>query len=103
MGHIISVFEPEVVLEDSGHSGCHQSFAQAHYVTDEHAVSLVQMVGRYLHRCRLEVKQAIAEDPWDLILGQAGAGFVREVVSHLEVDVIRRYQGLPRPALLNDL
>jgi hypothetical protein len=34
----------EVILEDSGHSGRHQGLAQTHHVTDEHPVSLVQMV-----------------------------------------------------------
>ena len=94
--------EPVVVLEDAGDSGGHQGLAQPHYVPDEHAAALVQMVRGNLDRRRLELEQPIAEVSWNPELGQAGAGFMREVIRHLEIDVIGRNQLAPRPTLLDD-
>ena len=65
--------------------------------------ALIQVMGRYLDRLRLEVEQPVAEHLGNPELGKTGAGFVREVVGHLEVDVVGRYQRLPRPALFDDL
>ena len=65
--------------------------------------ALVQVMGRYLDRSGLKVEQAVTKDLGNPELGKAGASFVGEVVGHLEVDVVGRYQCLPRPAILDDL
>ena len=100
---MISVSKPVVVLEDASDGGSHQGLAKSHHVADEHAVALVQVMGRYLDSSGLEVEQPVAEHLGNPELGETGAGFVREVVGHLEVDVVGRYQRFPRPTLFNDL
>ena len=60
-------------------------------------------MSRYLDRSSLEVEEPVAEHLGNPELGKPGAGFVGEVVGHFQVDVVRRYQRLPRPALFDDL
>ena len=81
-----------------GDGGGHESLSESHHVADEHAVALVQMVSGNLDRSGLEVEQAVPEHLRDPELSEARAGLVREVVGHLEVDVVRRNQGLPAPS-----
>ena len=87
-----------VVLEDARHGGRHQRLAQADHVADQHAAALVQVVRGDLHGGRLEVEQPVAELARNAELGQAGARFLRQVVGHLEVDVVRRDQLLRAPS-----
>ena len=58
---MMSVSKSVVVLEDSSHGSRHESFAKSHHVPDEHAVALVQVMGCYLDRRRLEVEQPVSE------------------------------------------
>jgi len=51
----------------------------------------------------LVVEQAISKFRRDAELGKPGAGFLRQVVRHLHVDLIRREHFLPRPAFINNL
>ena len=51
----------------------------------------------------LVIEQAIAELGRNAELGQAGARLLRQVVGHLDVDVVRRERRLARPAFLDDL
>lgn len=51
----------------------------------------------------LELKQLAAELRRNAELGQAGPGFLGQVVGHLHIYLVRRDERLPRPALVNNL
>src|SRR6185436_21050493 len=61
------------------------------------------MMSSYLDCGLLEFKELIAEITRYSKLRQTRACFLRKVISHLDVDVIRRDQVFARPALVNDL
>ena len=96
-------FQSVVVLEDAGHGGGHQRLAEPHHVADQHAAAFVQMVRGDLYCRGLKLEQPVAEVPRDPELGQAGARLVREVIRHLEIDVVGRDQIVARPALFDDV
>ncbi len=52
---------------------------------------------------RLEIEELLAEIFRDAEFRQTGARFLREVISHLHVDVVRRDGLFARPAFMNDL
>ena len=95
--------QPVIVLEDTSNGSGHECLAQSHHIADEHAVAFIQVMRRYLDRSGLEVEQPVTEHLGNSELGKTGAGLVGEVVGHLQVDVVGRYQRLPRPALFDDL
>ena len=92
-----------VVLEHAGQRGRHERLAQPHHVADEDAPAAVQVVGGDLHRRGLKVEQGGAEVARDAELGQAGARLLRQVVGHLDVDVVRRNRRVARPTRVDDL
>ena len=61
------------------------------------------MVGRDFHCGGLKVEELVPEVPRDAEFGQAGPRFLRQVVSDLDVDVVRRDELLSRPAFIDDL
>ena len=60
------------------------------------------MMRRDLHGRRLEIKKPAAEISGNAKFGQPGSRLLREVVGDLHVDVKRRNQLFPRPALVDD-
>ena len=96
-------FQPVVILEDASDGGSHECLAKSHDIPDKHAVALVQVMGRYLDGCCLEVEQPVAEHLGNPELGETRARLVREVIGHLEVDVVGRYQCFTCPTVLDGL
>jgi len=56
-----------------------------------------------LDRSQLVIKEDIAELGRDSELGQSSASLLRQVISHLNVDVVRMDGNLASPALVDDL
>ena len=79
-----------VILKDASQRRSHEGLAQPDDIPDEDAIPLVQMVGRDLDGRSLEIEEAVPKHLWDLELREAGTSLVREVIRHLEVDVVRR-------------
>ena len=94
--------QPVVVLEHPRQRGGHEGLAQADDVADDHAAPPVQVVRGDLHGGGLEVEEPGAEVPGDAEPGQPGPRLLRQVVRHLDVDVMRRNRFLPRPAPPDD-
>ena len=86
--------------KDACQGGGHQRLAQADDIADQHAAALVEVVGGDLDRRRLELEQLVAEVARDAELGKPGARLLRQVVGHLDVDVVRRDQSLRAPSSL---
>src|SRR5437879_4502225 len=60
------------------------------------------MMGRNLNGRLLKVEEFIAEVAWYAKLSQPGARLLREMISNLHIDVIRRDQIFASPALIDD-
>ena len=96
-------FGEMIILEYLRDGRGHQRLPKADNVADQNAAALVEMVRRYLDRGSLIVEQAIAEFRRNAKFGEPGAGFLGEVVGHLDVDVIGGNGYFPRPALFDDI
>ena len=94
--------QPVVVLEHPRQRGGHEGLAQADDVADDHAAPPVQVVRGDLHGGGLEVEEPVSEVPGNAELRQPGPRLLRQVVRHLDVDVMRRDRFLPRPAPPDD-
>ena len=79
-----------VVFEDLGQRRGHHRLAQAHHVADQHATALVEVVRGDLDGGGLEVEQRAVEDRGNAEFREPGPRFLREVVGHLQIDVIGR-------------
>ena len=51
----------------------------------------------------LKLEELVAEDRRNLEFPQAGPRVLRQVIGHLEIDVIGRNRVLPRPTLFDDV
>ena len=92
-----------VVLKDLRKRRRHQRLAEANHVANEHAVALVEVMGGDLDGGRLKLEELVAEVCRDAKFGEAMPRLLREVISHLDVDVVRRDDLVTRPALFDDL
>ena len=95
-------FQPVIVLEDAGEGGCHERLSEPHDIADDDAAAAVQVMRRDLHGRRLEIKEPAAEISGNAEFGQAGSRLLGEVVGDFHVNVKRRNQLFPRPALVDD-
>ena len=91
-----------IVLEHARQGSGHEGFAQPDHVADDDAAPFVQMMRGDFYGGRLKVKEFVAEVFGDTKFGQPGAGFLREVVRHFDVDVIRRDQVFACPTLVEN-
>ena len=55
------------------------------------------------HSRFLKVKKDVLELPRNMELRESRASFLRQVIRHLNIDVVGRNQSLASPAFLNDL
>ena len=84
-------FQTVIIFEDLRQGCCHQCFAQADDIADQHAAALVQMMRGDLDGGRSgKSNRLVAKLSRNAELGQTGTRFLREVVRHLDVDVVRR-------------
>ena len=92
-----------VVLKNFRQRRGHERFAQADDIADEHAVALVEMVRGNFDGGDLVIKQAISEFRRDTKFRQSGARLLRQMIGHLDVNIIWRKRDFARPAFFDDL
>ena len=91
-----------VILKDPGQRCGHQRLAKADYIAEKHPAALVEVMGGYLHGLSLKFEKRVAEVSRDGELADAGLRLARQVVGHLQIDVVRREHLLSRPALVDN-
>ena len=79
-----------VIFKDAGQGGSHESLAEPDNVPDKHAVALVEMMRGDLDGSGLIVEELVAEITRNTKFLKAGAGFLRKVVSNLDIDMVWR-------------
>ena len=94
---------PNTVLENARDCGRHQRLAKSDHVTDENTSPFVQVMSSDFHRCGLKLEELLGEITREPELREAGTSFLRKMIGHLEVNVVRRKSLFPRPAFLNDV
>ena len=92
-----------VILENLGESRRHQGLSEADHIANKDTATLIEMVGGDLDGGHLVIEKAIAELGRNSELRQSSPSLLRQVVSHLEIDVIGRNRNHTRPTLLDDL
>ena len=92
-----------VILKHAGQCGTNTRLAQAHHVTDQHAMAFVEVVGGDLNSACLELHEFAFEYLGDSKFGNTLARLPRQVVGHLQVHVVGRYGLLACPALFDDM
>jgi hypothetical protein len=95
-------FKILVLLEDACHRCGHERLAESHHIADQHTDPCVQVMRSDLDGGHLEVKQFIAKVARQTKLHQTRTSFVRQVISHLEVDMVWGNRLLACPALLDN-
>ncbi len=100
---MISVSSAVIILEDPRERRGHERLAEADHIADDDAAALVEMVRGDLDGGLLELEKRVAEVAGNAELGQPGAGLLRQVIGHLDVDVVGRNRLRPRPTGVDDL
>lgn len=91
------------VLNQTSECRCHQGFAQTYHVANKNAAALVEMMSSNPHSCTLKFKKLAAKFQGDAKFSQPGPRLLRQVVGHLDVNVVRRHEGFTSPAFFDDL
>ena len=92
-----------VILKDLREGGGHERFAKANHVANQDAIALVEMMSGDLYGGGLILEQLVPELRRDTKLRKAVSRFPSQMISDLNVNVIRRNDLLARPTLLDDL
>ena len=79
--------------------GGHQRLAQPDDVADDHAPLAVELAGGDLHRPLLKLEQHTLELRRNPHIADTGLRLARQLVSELEIDLIRRRPRLTPPSL----
>ena len=90
-------------MKHAGQRGGHQSLAETDDVTENDTAAFFQMPGRNANGSGLKFQQGAAHIRRDGELGQSGTGFFRQVIGHLDVNLIGRRTFRPRPTFVNHL
>ena len=91
-----------IVFEHPRQGGADACLAEPNHIADQHAVALVQVIGGDLDGIFLELHQLAIEHLRNAELADTLARFARQVIRHLQIDVIGRHGLFTRPALLDD-
>src|SRR5262245_39184091 len=91
-----------VVLKDTSYGGGHERLAKANYIANEHAAAFVEVMRGNLDCSNLKVEELIAKVAWEVKLADCGPRFLRQVISHFEVDLVWWNGLLAAPAFFNE-
>ena len=91
------------LLKDAGERRSHQRLAETDHITEYDAAAPFEVACGDAHRSRLKFQQHPAHVGRNTERCDALARFLGEVIRHLDVNVIWRYQRRTGPAFLNDL
>ena len=92
----------QIVLKHARQRGRHDGFTQAHHVADHHAAAAVQVAGSDFDGAFLELEQLLLKPGWQAELAQTRSRLGAEVVSDVQIDMVRRNGLFTRPAGLDD-
>ena len=92
-----------VIFEDTCKCCRHQCLTETNDIADHDAASLVQMMGSNLDCSLLKFEQLVAKVGRDLEFLQSCPRLLRQVIGHLDIDVVRRQDFHPCPTVVDDL
>ena len=90
-------------MENTSERGRHQGFAEADDVAEYDTAAFFQMTCGDANGGGLKFQQGAAHIRRDGEFGQTGAGFLGQVISHLDINMIRRGTFRSRPTFVNHL